>query len=64
MLSKESFEQTLVNSGVILSKKDINAVLRELSDEKGKVDKLKVSRLMGKSPNEPVQQFKQIEEVN
>lgn len=64
LLSKESFEQTLVNSGVILSKKDINAVLRELSDEKGKVDKLKVSRLMGKTPNEPVQQFKQIEEVN
>jgi len=65
LLSKESFEQTLVNSGVLLSKKDINAVLKELSDDKGRIDKLKVSRLVGRTLSDPTsKQFKQIEEVN
>lgn len=65
LLSKESFEQTLVNSGVILSKKDINAVLRELSDEKGKIDRMKVSVLVGRTdPKNDLKQIKQIEEVN
>lgn len=65
MLSKDTFEETLINSGIILSKKDINAALKELSDERGRLDRLKVMKMLGKASFDPtLHQFKEIEEVN
>lgn len=47
--SKESFEDTLRQSGIVMSKKDMNSVLKELSGEMSQIDRGKVYALFGKT---------------